>query len=219
MKLILHNYRRCPFCIRTRIVLILKKIPFEIVEEPLRVWTDWVIENIEDKRVPILRIIDSEGEKVMQESNDINLFLDLHFGEKEFTPQENTEEYKEMISWWDWCKGELKPQIDIYKYGRNLEFDSEKNIQDTKDLHSLLEKLEEALQESEYLIDDRLTLADIAIIPFIRQIMRTRNGVFGFEKLQKVKAWANELIETGWFEEDVMKKIPIEKVDLEKRSN
>ena len=71
----------CPFCIRTRILFHLKKIPYEIVEEPLREWTPWMIEwsfaNNERSRVPVLRYVLEEGvEKVMPESNEMNLFID-----------------------------------------------------------------------------------------------------------------------------------------------
>ena len=69
MTFILHNYRRCPFCIRTRILLHLKNIPYEIVEEPLREWTPWMKEwafaNNERARVPVLRYVLDVGEKRM----------------------------------------------------------------------------------------------------------------------------------------------------------
>ena len=214
MKLILHNYRRCPYCIRVRIMLHLKGIDYEIVEEPLRVWTDWFLENVEDKRVPVLRVIDENGEEmIMQHSNDINLFLDKSFGTIEFTPKEGSESYKEMQEWWQWFDDNVKEVLDTYKYGKDRVFDREQNIEDTKTLHALLEKIEVALEGKEYLIEDRLTLADIALIPFVRQIMRTRQGEFDFSNLPNVEKWANSIIETDWFESKVMKKVPVEKVE------
>ena len=211
MKLILHNYRRCPFCIRTRILLHLKKIPYEIVEEPLREWTPWMKEwsfaNNERSRVPVLRyVLEENVEKVMPESNEMNLFIDSVDEKPEFTPTPDSPPYAEMIMWWNWCKNELKPMIDLYKYGANLKFDVGMHVFHTVELKKLIQVLEAALQNKRYLLEERLTLADIAIIPFIRQIMRTREGEFDFIPFPRVLAWTNSIIETDWFKNEVIKK-------------
>ena len=107
----------------------LKNIPYEIVEEPLREWTPWMKEwafaNNERARVPVLRyVLDLGVERVMPESNEMNLFLDSFEGNPTYTPQDE-EKYKEMQKWWTWCDTELKPMIDLYKYGENLKFNPE----------------------------------------------------------------------------------------------
>lgn len=210
MSFILHSYRRCPFCIRTRILLYLKNIPYEIVEEPLREWTPWMKEwafaNDERPRVPVLRyILDVGVEKVIPESNEMNLFLDSFDGNPTYTPQDE-EEYKEMQRWWTWCDKELKPMIDLYKYGENLKFNTELHVIHTAKLQKLMQVLEGRLSNSAYLVGETLTLADIAIIPFIRQIMRTREGEFDFTPYPCVQKWTNSIIQTKWFQEIVMKK-------------
>lgn len=212
MKFILHNYRRCPFCIRTRILLHLKKIPYEIVEEPLREWTPWMKEwsfaQNERSRVPVLRYVLETGvEKVMPESNEMNLFIDSVDEKPEFTPSSDSSTYAEMIEWWRWCAEEFKPMIDLYKYGANLKFDAEAHVLHTAELRKLVQVLEDAFQGRQYLVDGRLTLADIAIIPFIRQIIRTREGEFDFTPYPRVLAWTNSIIETDWFKNEVMKKV------------
>ncbi len=212
MKLILHSYRRCPFCIRTRILLYLKKISYEIVEEPLREWTDWMREwsesNGEQARVPVLRVLNDDGtEKIIPESNDINQFLDAMDGRQEFTPELKSSAYAEMLTWFDWCAKDLKVTLDLFKYGEGRIFDAEKHPGHTKQLHVHVEKLEEALKDKQYLLEERLTLADIAIIPFIRQIMRTREGEFDFTLYPRVLAWTNSIIETDWFKNEVMQKV------------
>ncbi len=210
MKLILHNYMRCPFCIRTRTLLALKKIPYEIVEEPLRVWTPWMKEwsgrTGERPRVPVLRYVLDEGvEKIMPESNDINFFLDSIDGAPEFTPDIESPAHNEMLMWFAWCAKELKPILDLYKYGENRIFDKEKHVFHTEALQKLIQKLEEALKDKKYLIEERLTLADIAIIPFMRQILRTREGEFDFTPYPRVLAWTNNVIESDWFKAEVMR--------------
>lgn len=210
MRFILHSYRRCPFCIRTRILLSLKKIPYEIVEEPLRVWTPWMKkwseENNERARVPVLRCIDQSGaEKVIPESNEINLFLDALDDAFEYTPNKESTQYTELLQWFTWCDTKLKPVIDLYKYGENLEFDIEKHKVHSIELQNFVQVLEDTLKDMKYLVEERLTLADIAIIPFIRQIMRTREGEFDFTPYPHVSAWTNNIIESEWFKDEIMK--------------
>jgi glutathione S-transferase len=230
----------------------LKQISYEIVEEPLREWTPWMKEwsfaNNERSRVPVLRyVLEENVEKVMPESNEMNLFIDSVDEKPEFTPFRDSSAYVEMTTWWKWCAEELKPMIDLYKYGVNLKFDTEAHVFHTAELQKLMQVLEDALIPSQglsdldavrgaseacdqavvkstarganersnkemhqmresYLVEERLTLADIAIIPFIRQIMRTREGEFDFSPFPRVLAWTNSIIETDWFKNEVMKK-------------
>ncbi len=211
MKLILHSYRRCPFCIRTRILLYLKGLEYEVVEEPLREWTpwmkDWTFATGERARVPVLRyVLDKGVEKIMPESNEINLFIDTVDGNPAYTPDVDSTAYQEMLSWFAWCAEELKPVIDLYKYGKNLQFDKETHVFHAAALKDHMRKLEDALVGKNYLIEERLTLADIAIIPFIRQIMRTREGEFDMAPYPRVLAWANIILETAWFKDSMLKK-------------
>lgn len=196
-------------------MLHLKGVPYENVEEPIRKWTDWLREwgerTGERLRVPVLRIIENEKEEIYTESNNINLMLDERFGEVAFTPVKDSPEYKEMEEWFLWCDKILKPQIDLYKYGENLKFDKVAHVGHTEKLREMLGHLESSLVNKKYLLDERLTLADIAIIPFIRQIMRTREGEFDFTDFPNVKRWTLSLIETGWFTDIVMKKLQLQK--------
>jgi glutathione S-transferase len=218
MKYILHNYRRCPFCIRVRILLHLHGVEYEVVEEPLRQWTgwmkDWSKNTGERARVPVLRIISGSGEEeILVESNQINLALDARLSESAYTPATDSETYSEMLTWFKWCDEIFKHQIDRFKYGENLEFDATAHIEDTKALREMVTKIEEALENMTHLLEDRLTLADIAIIPFVRQIMRTREGEFDFTDFPRTKAWTLSIVETPWFEDEVMKKYPLALTD------
>ena len=209
--LILHSTRRCPFCIRVRMMLYLKGLEYEIIEEPIRKWTtwlkDWSVRTNERTRVPVLRITNEQGEEeIYPESNTINLLLDSRYGTSSYTPELYSDAYEKMISWNNWCENVLKPQIDLYKYGENLKFDKDLHVDNTKLLRSTLTMLEAGLVGKQFLLEDRLTVADIAIIPFIRQIMRTREGEFDFTDFPSIKKWASSVIDTAWFQEIVMKK-------------
>lgn len=218
-RFILHSYRRCPFCIRTRIVFELKGIPYEVVEEPLRKWTPWMRAwsdmHDEKARVPVLQYVLEEGvETTMAESNEINLFLDAYAGVPELTPAAGSPGYEAMEEWWVWCGDVFKPTIDLYKYGENLQFDAEKNQEHELTLRGCMDYLEKALVSEGHLVEGRRTLADIAIIPFVRQVMRTRGGVFDMTPYPHTLAWTKDIIETPWFTERVMQKYPLADTEL-----
>ncbi len=167
---------------------------------------DWGARTGEHIRVPVLRAIHEDGtEAVYPESNDINEMLDKTGGGIQFTPL-SIDTYQEMTNWFLWCDKTLKPQIDLYKYGKNLTFDKDAHRGHTQKLQEMLRTLETTLQNKTYLLEERLTLADIAIVPFIRQIMRTREGEFDFTPFPRIKSWTLSLIETDWFINVVMKK-------------
>lgn len=199
--MILHNYRRCPFCIRVRIVLELENIPYSVVEERLGNWTD-DIKNLPNPCVPIVNI---DGE-LMRESNDINMFLDKKYCDKKYDHPENKK-------WFDWCAEFLKPSIDEYKYSNpeTREFSRELTEKGREKLNAHLQILEDILQNQKNINGEKYTLADFAIIPFVRQIMRTRSGEFDFTNFPAVEKWTNNLIEQKFFTERVMKKHPFAK--------
>lgn len=200
-EIILHNYRRCPFCIRVRIILFLGQIPHQIVEERLRNWTD-KIKNLENPCVPIL---DFDGE-IIRESNRINQFLDEKFCQKKYTHAQDQK-------WFEWCDEKFKPAIDQYKYANPKTREWDRRLSDigAEKLRECLSFLEQELSITKNLNSDEITLSDIAIIPFVRQIMRTRNGEFNFEFFPRVVAWTNAILDQDWFQEEVMKKHPFAK--------
>jgi len=196
-------------------MLHLKGVEYEVVKEPLRKWTEWMKDwsekTGERPRVPVLREVSSDGtETIFVESNDINFMLDVTHDKQAYTPERESSVYQEMLDWFSWCDDIFKHQIDRFKYGENLQFDENAHIKDTVVLYRMVEKLETVLQKDDYLLENRLTLADIAVIPFVRQIMRTREGEFDFTDFPRTELWTNNMLKADWFESIVMQKHPVQ---------
>ena len=70
-----------------------------------------------------------------------------------------------------------------------------------------LQKLENKLQVTHYLISDTIKLVDIAILPFIRQFSYVDKTWFDQSEYKKLQNWLNNLAESRLFH-SVMQKTP-----------
>lgn len=208
MELILHDYRRCPFCIRVRMVMVLKDIPCVRVEERLRHWSDWMLHWAQQHNTrPRVPVLENPTEKwALPESFAIAQWLDEQSSPHPRLTDTHPAAYQTMTQWWQWCDETLKPAIDRFKYGIDRCFDSALHPQHTAALKTHLEKLESTLVKHPFLMGETLSMADIGILPFVRQIIRTREQEFDFSLLPHTIAWAKQIIASDWFANQVMRK-------------
>jgi glutathione S-transferase len=92
---------------------------------------------------------------------------------------------------------DFKPLLDKYKYATRFPELSEAEYRD-KAL-SYLEKLNLLLDESQYLFSKQLSLADIAIFPFIRQFAFVNKHWFDGAPYPKLQQWLQKHIESDLF--------------------
>jgi glutathione S-transferase len=201
-QIVLHSYRWCPNAIRVGIVLALKKIAHAAVEEKLGDWTDFLNQNVPSPKVPVL----VHDGRIIRESNDINEYLETICPEPELIPFRRTDADR-MRDWWHWCENDLKPGLDQYKHSGEDEI----RFEGKSELERQLEHLEKGLQGKHFLLGEQITLADIAVIPFIRQIQRVRRDPVNFRHFPRVKIWADQILGKPFFEKDVMKQYPFAK--------
>lgn len=102
--------------------------------------------------------------------------------------------------------GEFKRNLDRYKYAirypeHPLEYYREQG-------ERFLIRLEDMLQHSDYLLSHDVSIADIAIFPFIRQFAAVDDAWFGISPYVKTKAWLDRLVNSELFEA-IMVKYPL----------
>ena len=104
----------------------------------------------------------------------------------------------------------FKKNLDKYKYwDRYPEHPKEKY---RADCEVFLRKLESLLEENTFLFSSDITLADVAIFPFIRQFAFADKPWFDQSPYPKLRAWLNSLLESPLFT-SVMNKHPVWKED------
>ena len=177
MSLVLYNYRRCPFCIRVRLVLLYHNTTYEKRDEKLRDWSEEFKAYFKETKptVPLLL----ENNEPIYESLNIMQHLNKDLSEQDFE------------HWGDWSAKTLRDAIQEYKY-------EDKGVEK---LQLLLDEL--AQKTTPYLTGSKLALADLAVWPFVRQAFRVQP--IRLTMKEALQEWYNN-IEQHEKLKDVMKK-------------
>lgn len=172
----LYSFRRCPYAMRARMALLTSGAPFEIREVVLRNKPPEMILASPKATVPVLVLADG---RVVDESIDI-MRLALRRNDPE-----------------DWLAGDdaalieafddrFKHHLDRYKYaGRHGADPIEQRLAGL----TLLQTLEERLAGRPNLCREAPALADIAIMPFVRQFAAVDTAWFDAQAIPQVQAW------------------------------
>ena len=194
----LFSYRRCPYAMRARMVLIYADIDFELIEISLKSKPPEMLHLSPKGTVPIL-IVD---EKIIDESMDIiewartqkpNLKINTQKPEEKHTALEIIKENDTNF----------KKALDAYKYSIRY---PEKNIyQLFKETTNFLDYIEAKLSRTDFLVNNHLTYADIAVFPFVRQLVNVNRQRFLRLQLKNIEKWLTGLIDSNLFRRAMLK--------------
>ena len=192
---ILYSYRRCPYAMRARMALKYAGIDLEIREISLRSKPDEMLKVSPKGTVPVLVLQDSSlgGVAVIEQSLDI-----MHWALR----QKDADDWliaddvltQQLIAEND---GSFKQALDKYKYAIRFPEQSADIYRAQGEV--FLQKLECLLGQSQFLLKDKMSLADIAIFPFIRQFAAVDSVWFNAAPYPKLKAWLTALVESDLF--------------------
>ncbi|MBT5403216.1 MAG: glutathione S-transferase [Crocinitomicaceae bacterium] len=195
---ILYSFRRCPYAIRGRIALAAANIKCELREVVLSDKPAEMLAISAKGTVPVLQLDDGQ---VIDESLDV-----MHWALQQSDPEHwlnvNEDETQLLIKCND---GEFKQNLDRYKYFNRYPEHSQEYYR--KQAEAFLLNLEEHLQvnNGSGLVANKLSLADIAIFPFIRQFSRVDYDWFLNSPYHETKQWLSHIEESQRFQ-NVMKK-------------
>ena len=143
--------------------------------------------------VPVLQLNNGE---VIDESRDIMIWA-LNQADDvlnlQYLPLHLQLEIDELI---DENDGTFKWALDHYKYADRFE-ESEEHYRSLGEV--FLTKLENLLEKNRYLFTSEMSLADIAIFPFVRQFAHVDKEWFEQSQYSKLIQWLSELLESELF--------------------
>nr|WP_277933650.1 MULTISPECIES: glutathione S-transferase [unclassified Pseudomonas] len=185
----LYSFRRCPYAMRARMALRYTGVPVQIVEVSLKAKPADMLALSPKGTVPVLSV---DG-RVIEESLEI-----MHWALAQHDPD-------------DWLlKGDprvlaliaendqtFKHHLNRYKYAERYPEQPMEHYRAEGEV--FLHKLEGLLAGNEYLLADHLSLADVALAPFVRQFAHVDCEWFAGTEYHRLQAWLQRFLESPLF--------------------
>ena len=186
----LYSFRRCPYAMRARMALRYSGVPVSIIEVSLKAKPADMLAASPKGTVPVLVCADG---RVIEQSleimhwalsqNDPDVWLPAHRPLIDALIEENDTRFKVLL--------------DRYKYAvRYPEYPMEHYRAQGA---VVLQRLECLLEHTPYLTGTTLTLADVALAPFIRQFAHVDRAWFAQAPYPKLQAWLERFLASGLF--------------------
>jgi glutathione S-transferase len=198
----LYSFRRCPYAMRARLAIAQSGIQCELREVVLKDKPQQLIELSPKATVPVLLTAD---DKVIDESIDIAFWALAQHDPDNWYQSLSSEQHEQMLALIENNDGEFKYFLDRYKYADRYPEQDERFYREQGE--KTLTRLEQLLTEHDCLLRDSWTLADIALLPFIRQFAFVDKAWFDSAPYPRVRAWLEAFLESDLFR-SVMKKYP-----------
>ncbi|AWA40004.1 glutathione S-transferase [Pseudomonas sp. 22105] len=191
----LYSFRRCPYAMRARMALRYSGVPVEIVEVSLKAKPAQMLAISPKGTVPVL---DADGQ-VIDESLEI-----MRWALAQHDPDDwllgGDSRIAELIEANDRV---FKIHLNRYKYAERY---PEQPMEAYRAEGALfLQKLDELLEGRDYLLANHPSLADIALLPFVRQFAHVDRDWFAQTPYVRLQAWLQRFLESELFT-GIMKK-------------
>ncbi len=186
---VLYSFRRCPYAMRARMALRYSGVAVQIIEVSLKAKPAEMLALSPKGTVPVLsvdgRVID-ESLAIMRwalAQNDPGGWL---LGDDRATQaliEENDQGFKHQLNRYKYAERYPEQPMEHYRAEGEV----------------FLMKLEGLLAEQEYLLAGHLSLADVALAPFVRQFAHVDREWFGQAPYPRLQGWLQRFLESPLF--------------------
>ena len=187
---LLYSFRRCPYAMRARMALRYSGVPLNTIEVSLKAKPADMLVASPKGTVPVLVCADG---RVIEQSLDIMRWA-LACNDPDNWLQAGNPLIEQLLDENDRI---FKVQLDRYKYAiRYPEYPMEHYRAQGQ---SFLLRLETLLSHSPYLAGDTLSLADVALAPFVRQFAHVDRDWFTQAPYPHLRAWLERFLASELF--------------------
>ena len=201
----LYSFRRCPYAMRARLALLFAELPVELREIVLKNKPSQMLAISPKGTVPVLQL--PEG-RVIQESRDIMVWALEHNDKQGLLDAKLIKQANDLL---DKNDHEFKHWLDHYKYADRYPEMSQAEYQERGEV--FLQSLETLLNKNAYLLGDSISIADIGIMPFVRQFAHVDRDVFYGLPYPKLQRWLQDWLEHPLFKQTMTKFDPWQEGD------
>lgn len=211
---ILYSLRHCPFAMRARIAIFKSKQPIELRDVKLDNKPAAMLTASPKGTVPILVVSLSDNTtQIIDESIDVMVWSltqsdpdNLLLASSQTVEGETTNQLTELLAFIHIYDSEFKGCIERYKCAKRYH---EPNLLERRqDCEVYIKDLEQRLSKHAYIFGESESLADIALLPFIRQFAKIERQWYVKADYPNVKRWLNAYLQSAMFNK-VMTQNPI----------
>jgi glutathione S-transferase len=201
---VLYSFRRCPYAIRARYTISFLGLHVYLREVDLKFKPQTLLSLGGRSSVP--QLIDVEGSRY-PESLDIIFWalsnVECRLDIECIWPKESVQKSK-MMAWVRYNDNVFKGWLDRYKYADRYPECSQSYYHKKGEV--FLKRLDKRLANRSFLFGEKVSVADIAIFPFIRQFAGVDQKRFDESQYHHLKLWLKGFLDSSLFKDVVMKK-------------
>ena len=201
----LYSFRRCPYAMRARLGILFAELQVELREITLKNKPPQMLAISPKGTVPVLQLLNG---MVIEESREIMIWA---LAQRDSQGLLNAETLLEANALIDKNDNEFKYWLDRYKYAdRHIEMSQTEYRQKGE---AFLQLLEELLTKNPYLLGKSVTLADIGIVPFVRQFAHVDRDIFYSLPYPNLQRWLQDWLSHPLFLQAMTKFQPWQEKD------
>lgn len=195
----LYSFRRCPYAMRARMALRYSAVPVEIVEVSLKAKPAPMLALSSKGTVPVLSV---EG-RVIDESLDIMRWALAQHDPQDWLLTHDPAGQTQIAALIEENDQVFKVHLNRYKYAER--HPEQPMAFYRSEGETFLRRLEALLEGRDYLLTSHPCLADVALMPFVRQFAHVDREWFGQTPYVRLQAWLEGFLASDLFT-SVMKK-------------
>jgi len=187
----LYSFRRCPYAMRARLGILFAGQKVELREVVLRNKPAQMLAISPKGTVPVLELAEDESpaRPVIEESREILVWA-LQQEDPQGLLNVDLAGAHTLI---DRNDNEFKHWLDRYKYADRYPESSQLEYRQQGEV--FLQILEHSLTRNRYLLGDDISIADIGIMPFVRQFAHVDREVFYSLPYPHLQQWLKDWLE------------------------
>ena len=201
----LYSFRRCPYAMRARLGILFAQQQVELREVVLKNKPPQMLAISPKGTVPVLQLMDGS---VIEESREIMVWALEQNDPQNLLDEALRTQADELI---DQNDNEFKYWLDRYKYADRHPQMSQADYRQKGEV--FLQKLEDLLSQHRYLLGNKISVADIGVMPFVRQFAHVDREVFYNLPYPNLQRWLQNWLEHPLFVKAMTKFKPWEEGD------
>lgn len=205
LKHCLYSFRRCPYAMRARLAILFAELQVELREITLKNKPSQMLAISQKGTVPVLQLADGS---IIDESLEIMQWALAKQDPQGLMNVDRLPEANHLIERND-C--EFKYWLDRYKYADRYPELTQTEYRQRGEV--FLTDLEALLTTKSYLFDNKVSIADIAIMPFVRQFAHVDRDVFYRLPYPNVQRWLQDWLAHPMFVQSMIKYQPWQEGD------